>query len=399
MVRRNVLVAVLTSILLLALSAAAMAATDKEVLLSYMEKRLGYSLEYVTDMYVDENLIGTSQTKSKGTKMYMVSVNQGISSYFISDGEYIYMWTSLTNIGKKSRIEDYQNSSELFKDDITKNEVTVRILGRENVNGFDCVKVEIVVEGESQYHWISEEYGISVRIVMDNESMDATQKVRMDVTQIVRKDIPDSTFLPPSYIDFSGNAMFGLGQMMEQAVKNIADELEEVRPVTKEEFLGLIAKRGSVPATYTERYDNVLKTKVTVSVKGGFEHRMLDAAVKLYLLYDGKDFYAWNSMIKTVNKVKATDAAVKLLSPYDPTIMYAKDFAIYEYLGRDEIMGERCCGALVLYGVKTYEIWVSERLGILMRMIVDDVNMTVTSIIENDFKDLTFQLPSGYKVK
>ena len=167
----------------------------------------------------------------------------------------------------------------------------------------------------------------------------------------------------------------------------------------QEEFLGLIAKRGSIPAIYAERYDNVLKTKVTVSVKAGFEYRMLDAAVKLYLLYDGKDFYTWNSMIKTVSKVKSTDAAVKLLSPYDPTIMYAKDFTFYEYLGRDSIMGEMCRGALVLYGVRTYEIWVSERLGILMRMIVDDVDMTVIGVTEKDVPDSTFQLPSGYKVK
>ncbi|OQB47192.1 MAG: hypothetical protein BWY00_01402 [Firmicutes bacterium ADurb.Bin153] len=388
--RKSILAAMVVVIFISTLSSLAMA-TDKEVLISYMEKRLGYSLEYITDMFVDEGLVGTSQTKVKGAKMYMASVSQGISSYVINDGEYIYLWTSMTNIGKKSKVEDYKDSGELSKNDITGDEVTVRILGRENANGFECMKVEIIAEGRSQYHWISEEYGVSVRIIMDN--------VRMDVTRIERKDIPDSTFVPPSYIDFSGSMSFGLGQAVAQAAKDIEDAMAEARPVTKEEFLGLIAKRGSIPAIYTERYDNVLKTKVTVSVKAGFEYRMLDAAVKLYLLYDGKDFYTWNSMIKTVSKVKSTDAAVKLLSPYDPTIMYAKDFTFYEYLGRDSIMGEMCRGALVLYGVRTYEIWVSERLGILMRMIVDDVDMTVIGVTEKDVPDSTFQLPSGYKVK
>jgi hypothetical protein len=100
-----------------------------------------------------------------------------------------------------------------------------------------------------------------------------------------------------------------------------------------------------------------------------------------------------------VTKVKADDVALKLLSPYDPTIMYAKDFSLYEYAGREEIYGEQCRGARVFYNGRTYEIWVSERLGILMRMRVGDVDMTVNMVNPQDIPDTTFQFPSGYKVK
>ena len=44
--------------------------------------------------------------------------------------------------------------------------------------------------------------------------------------------------------------------------------MDENRPITEDEFIALIAKRGTIPAVYTEQYDNLLKTKVSVSVKG-----------------------------------------------------------------------------------------------------------------------------------
>ena len=144
---------------------------------------------------------------------------------------------------------------------------------------------------------------------------------------------------------------------------------------------------------------NLLNTKVSVSVKGGKEYRSVDAAIKLYMMYDGKDIYTWNSLIKTVSKVKPDDTLLKVLSPYDPTIVYATDFDSYEYIGRAEISGEQCRWARVFYKGRSYELWVSERLGILMRIKVGDVDMTVGLFYEQDVPDTSFQLPSGYKVK
>lgn len=385
-----------TALIILTLSGLMTAApTDKDTLLEYYNKRAYNSLEYTYTMMMDNKLVSVSLVKAKDVRMFMETKTEGMISNMINDGQFVYMWTSMTGMGQKYDLKDYENKGEAGLQDFEKPTTEVKILGRETVNGYDCVKVEIKVEGEVQYQWISEKYGITIRVIMDN--------MQMDVTNIVVKDIPDVTFIPPSNINFGGSMFSGLGQLVQQAAQQAAEEaakaMDENRPITEDEFIALIAKRGTIPAVYTEQYDNLLKTKVSVSVKGKKEYRAVDAAVKLYMLYDGTDIYAWNSMVKTVSKVKPNDLALKVLAPYDPSIMYATDFSLYAYEGREEIKGEQCRGANVIYNGKSYELWVSERLGILMRMSVDDVYMTVTIVNEQDIPDDKFALPSGYKVK
>ncbi|MBP7110620.1 MAG: hypothetical protein KBB09_03510 [Firmicutes bacterium] len=387
---------VLTMLIILVFNGLIAAAlTDKEVLLEYYNKRAFSSLEYTYTVKMDNELVSVALVKAKDIRTYMEAKSEGMISYAINDGQFMYMWTSVSNMGQKYDLKQYENKGEAGLQDIQKATTEVRILGRESVNGYDCVKAEIKMDGEVQYQWISEKYGIAIRVLKDN--------MQMDVTNVIVRDIPDSTFIPPAGIDFSGSMFPGLVQMVQQAVQQAAEEaakaMEENRPLTEEEFISLIAKRGTIPAVYTEQYDNMLKTKVSVSVKGKKEYRAVDAAVKLYMLYDGADIYTWNSVVKTVSKVKPNDLALKVLAPYDPSIMYATDFSLYAYKGREEIRGEQCRGANVIYNGKSYEIWVSERLGVLMKMSVDDVYMTVTMVNEQDIPDDRFALPSGYKVK
>ncbi len=383
----------------LALAAAASAAPEKDRYLELYGKRANYSLEYKMTLTMDKEAFGTAVVMMRGVKMYSANKTGGITSYTINDGKFMYMWSSISNIGQKYDLSQPSQDSQLTEEDIKGTDVEVRFLGKETVNGYVCEKVEIKAEGEVQYHWISEKYGLAIRTVIEN--------MQMDITEIVEKSIPDSTFVPPANIDFSGNPFAALGQAIGQAAQQAAQEVvkaveqftEENRPVTEAEFLGLLAKRGSIPVVYTEKYDNLLNTKVNVSVKGGKEYRSVDAAIKLYMMYDGNDIYTWNSLIKTVNKVKPDDTLLKVLSPYDPTIVYAKDFDSYDYIGRAEISGEQCRWARVFYKGRSYELWVSERLGILMRIKVGDVDMTVGLFYEQDVPETSFQLPSGYKVK
>ena len=396
---RKILIAIIILAIAMTAAIAYAAPTDKEKLLEYYAKRTASSLEYTYKITVDKEPMSTALVKMKGQKMYMETTMEEMKSFMINDGLFMYMWTSMSNIGQKYDLKDYENQGEANKEDIEQPDVQVKVLGYETVNGYQCMKVEIKIEGTVQYHWVSEKYGLSIRVIMED--------MQMDITDIKEKNIPDSTFVPPSNINFSGNMFAGLGQAMQQAAQQSAQQAAQAvdeaiaqnKPISKGEFLAIMAKRGSIPAVYTEKYDNLLKTKVSVSVKGGKEYRVVDAAIKLYMMCDGTDIYTWNSMIKTVTKVKVDDVALKVLSPYDPTIMYAKDFSLYEYIGRDEINGEQCRHARVFYSGKTYEIWVSERLGILMRLIVGDVDMTVSTVIEQDIPDTTFQFPSGYKVK
>lgn len=387
---------VLALLILAAISGLVAAApTDKETFLEYYNKRSFNSLEYTYTMMMDKELVSVSLVMAKDIRMYMETKTEGMISQMINDGHFVYMWTSMTNMGQKYDLKEYEDKGGANLSDFEKPETEVKILGRETVNGYDCVKAEIKIDGEVQYQWISEKYGIAIRVIMDN--------MQMDVTNIAIKDIPDVTFIPPSNINFGGGMFSGLGQLVQQAAQQAAEEaakaMDENRPITEDEFISLIAKRGTIPAVYTEQYDNLLKTKVSVSVKGKKEYRAVDAAVKLYMLYDGTDIYTWNSMVKTVSKVKPNDLALKVLSPYDPSIMYATDFSLYAYEGREEIKGEQCRGANVIYNGKSYELWVSERLGILMRMSVDDVYMSVTVVNEQDIPDDKFALPVGYKVK
>jgi len=389
----------LALLMALTLAFAAMAAPDKDRYLELFGKRAAYSLEYKYTMMMDKEILGSAVVLVKGEKLYSANNTGGMISYMINDGKFMYMWSSMSNIGQKYDLSEPSKNQELTKEDILDADVQVKLLGKETVNGYLCEKAEIKVEGEVQYHWISEKYGIIIRTIVEN--------MQMDVTDIVEKNIPDSTFIPPANIDFSGNPFAFLGKSVaeaanaavQEAAKAVEQAIEENKPVDEAGFLSILAKRGSIPVVYTEKYDNLLNSKVSVSVKGGKEYRSVDAAIKLYMMYDGKDIYTWNSLIKTVSKVKPDDTLLKVLSPYDPTIVYATDFDSYEYIGRAEISGEQCRWARVFYKGRSYELWVSERLGILMRIKVGDVDMTVGLFYEQDVPDTSFQLPSGYKVK
>lgn len=393
--RNRILIVILVLTMTLLSVASAATPADKQKYFNLYENKLAQSLRYTMTMMMDGELLSVAEVWMKGEKLYSDSQAGGIRSYAINDGKHLYLWTSGSPYGQRIGLNVSSPGRSLTADDINSERVDVTILGQETVNGYSCLKAEVKMEGQVQYHWVSYEFGVAVRVLAEG--------MQMDVTNILPVQIPDSTFIPPINVSFSESLPIGFGQVIQKAYEQAATEahaaLSENLPVNKAGFLAIMAKRGSIPAIYTEVYDNALKTKVSVSVKGNKEYRFADGLVKLYMMYDGQDIYAWNSMVKTVNKVKPGDVLLQVLAPYDPTIAYAKDFASYEYIGREQIAGEMCRGALVLYNGRPYEVWVSEKYGMIMSLSSQNLRMDVNSVYEKDVPDSSFQLPSGYKVK
>lgn len=170
------------------------------------------SLKYQLLFFYKEKLISKNNIWKKEKngeekireEIIPISNKTKVISIWNSNKKLFYMYSPEKNSGRGGKI-NYEPNLEGSKNNLLKESESIKklnpvIVGRETLDGKDCLIIETTVDGNKIKHWVWIEYGLSIMII------DAPIKSEAKRREIeVNIDIPDNLFELPAEIQITSS--------------------------------------------------------------------------------------------------------------------------------------------------------------------------------------------------
>jgi len=157
------------------------------------------SVEYELAMALNDSPIpATLKAYQKGLKYRLETEFMGQESIAVYDGKFMYTYVPEEDIYYKAETE---TTSAMDFQEIAKqalNDISMKELGREEINGLNAIIIEFnykegAEEAIKTKAWISEEYGIALKLESETEA----GKVSIELKNVKINSVDDSVFIIP----------------------------------------------------------------------------------------------------------------------------------------------------------------------------------------------------------
>lgn len=101
--------------------------------------------------------------KDKKVRQDMTVAGQNTSTYIDLATDVLYMYTPATKQAIRMSTAQKDKSKSLGEE-IAKIDPSAKIIGRETINGEDCVIAQMVIDNTTEKFWISKRYGLPMKI-------------------------------------------------------------------------------------------------------------------------------------------------------------------------------------------------------------------------------------------
>jgi len=134
----------------------------------------------ITNLYCEVTITnsGITQTMKQWakmgnpTKLRMEITASGQTTIMIYDGQNYYMYNPATKIAYKMSATSAEQYSSASDETGSLSQYSPVLIGSETVNGMDCYVFQYTVQGVSTKMWVWKQYGLPVKIVSGNMTME-----------------------------------------------------------------------------------------------------------------------------------------------------------------------------------------------------------------------------------